>query len=717
MSESAKEPIKIYLDDQDEPFQVAEPPLRFYFSTIHLADGEHTLRVEASNGLAPPTVRKIPFQVRNGVAVTVSGLEPNQTIGGQVELIINAYAGNTEVDFEPRQAETPQPIPTWAWVLLLAVGAWTLFYVINPRLASRVAAAVSAQAPAGGGERIYVDTCARCHGEDGRGQRDADDPQTLRVAELRNTKNLAVAENPFRLLSRVITGVPSTQMPAWGPLLSNDEIVDVVNHVRTAWGHDASKIRLRFRHPPKDIEVLECHLAEAMRRKDPVQMAAWGWPEGLRPTLFRIGDDKGGTVGRDAVTERWSRYFRNLCNGEVTDFQLREVRYDFEPETVQQEGSYVIAMGRIYQESRTDDGEMVSDKGRFIRVYQKRRGLWGLALDFADIPFEIGCPVDPQTGEVLPPAAEAPDGDAPAPAPGPGPAPSTDLGYAEVQALLEGLGKSAKTAPHGNFWQKDYTTFVDFVFEHETEAGMRSVRLLVPWHSAESNLVRAMRGEDLIACVGSQQVDMPVRRMPVGVPPLSDADTDRLAAWIDAGCPEVAGQPSTLPDRPPSELLCPQGGSEGPGAGAGPGGRVVHPGCATLAPDAQGGTVPGGARPPGGNDSGFPPPGGDGGGFPPPGGSGDGGFPPPGGSGDGFPPPGGGDGGFPPPGGDGGFPPPGGDGGFPPPGGSGDGGFPPPGGSGDGGFPPPGGDGSGFPPPDGGGSPAPDSPGGFPPPR
>ena len=196
MSESAKEPIKIYLDDQDEPFQVAEPPLRFYFSTIHLADGEHTLRVEASNGLAPPTVRKIPFHVRNGVAVTVSGLEPNQTIGGQVELIINAYAGNTEVDFEPRQAETPQPIPTWAWVLLLAVGAWTLFYVINPRLASRVAAAVSAQAPAGGGERIYVDTCARCHGEDGRGQRDADDPQTLRVAELRNTKNLAVAENP-----------------------------------------------------------------------------------------------------------------------------------------------------------------------------------------------------------------------------------------------------------------------------------------------------------------------------------------------------------------------------------------------------------------------------------------------------------------------------------------------------------------------------------------
>ena len=115
MEREAKEPIKIYLDDSEEPFKVAHPPLRFSLSTIPLADGAHTLRVEASNGLAPPTIKEIPFRVRNGVAVTVSGLEPGQTIGGQVELIVNAYAGNTEVDFEPRRAETPQPIPTWAW--------------------------------------------------------------------------------------------------------------------------------------------------------------------------------------------------------------------------------------------------------------------------------------------------------------------------------------------------------------------------------------------------------------------------------------------------------------------------------------------------------------------------------------------------------------------------------------------------------------------------
>ena len=111
------EPIKLYLDDDDTPFRVAPPPLTFQFNTIALPDGPHKLRIEASNGLAPPTLKEIPFVVRNGVAITASGLEPGQTIAGQVQMVINAYAGNTEIDFEPRRAETPQPIPTWAWVV------------------------------------------------------------------------------------------------------------------------------------------------------------------------------------------------------------------------------------------------------------------------------------------------------------------------------------------------------------------------------------------------------------------------------------------------------------------------------------------------------------------------------------------------------------------------------------------------------------------------
>lgn len=657
----AEDPIRIFLDDQTEPFHVAEPPIRFNFNTIHLADGDHVLRVEASNGLGPPTVRLIPFCVRNGVAVTVSGLQPGQTIGGQVELIINAYAGNTEVDFEPRRAETPQPVPTWAWVLLLAVGAWGLYYLLAPKGPLRELSHIQAGESVPIGERIYVDTCARCHGEDGRGRRDASAHSVFPVAALRDTKDLSVAEHPFRLLARVIAGVPGTQMPAWGPLLENEELIAAVNHVRTAWGHDAATIRLRFRSPPKAIEILECHLTHAIRTKDPEQMAAWGWPEGSRPILFRSGDDRGGTIGREDVTARWADYFTSLCDGEVTDIQLREVRYDYEPETVGQDGAYVIAVGRIYQETLTDLGEMEAAKGRFIRVYQNRRGMWGVVLDFADIPFNVGCPPEFQataesraagiangTGTPAPGAGDAP-GAPGAPAAGAGAA-TSDLGYAEVKELLAGLGKSARTAPHGNFWDEDYQPFIDFEFTYESPAEV-FIRMIVPWDSRMSNLIRGLRGEPILACSGGTNlVELSVRRMPVGVAPMSDADTARIAAWIDAGCPEVAGTASTLPKRPALEVLCKGGAGDAPPPAAGPGGRRQHAGCASMAPEAaaalgfRDGRAP---LPPGGDE--------DAGGFPPPS---DGGFPEP--DGGGFPAPDGGssspDNGFPPP--DDGFPPP-----------------------------------------------------------
>src|SRR5256885_198995 len=84
--------IRLYLDEDKEPFKTARPPLRFQFSTLHLADGPHTLRVEAHNGLAGDSIKEIPFHVRNGVAITVSGITPQQEIAGQVGLVINAYA-------------------------------------------------------------------------------------------------------------------------------------------------------------------------------------------------------------------------------------------------------------------------------------------------------------------------------------------------------------------------------------------------------------------------------------------------------------------------------------------------------------------------------------------------------------------------------------------------------------------------------------------------
>src|SRR5437879_3824119 len=147
--------IRLYLDDDKEPFKTARPPLRFQFSTLHLADGPHRMRVEAHNGLAGDSIKEIPFHVRNGVAITTSGITPQQEIAGQVGLVINAYAGNTEIDFEPSRAETPQPIPTWAWLIFLGIVAWTMFYVLNP--SSRPASAATARVSEVAGERVYTD--------------------------------------------------------------------------------------------------------------------------------------------------------------------------------------------------------------------------------------------------------------------------------------------------------------------------------------------------------------------------------------------------------------------------------------------------------------------------------------------------------------------------------------------------------------------------------
>jgi mono/diheme cytochrome c family protein/ketosteroid isomerase-like protein len=547
MSE-AKEPLKLYLDDDKEPFKVAYPPLRFHFNTIALPDGPHKLRVEASNGLAPPTIREIPFHVRNGVAISIYGLEQQQTIGGQVELIINAYAGNTEVDFEPRRAETPQPIPTWAWVVFLAVTAWAMFYVLNPTIVPRDATASSSAVVANPtkGHQLFVDTCARCHGEDGDGRREGPGDAGFVVPPLRDNV-VALEETPLRLLDRVVTGVPeNSMMPAWGPRLSNEEILSVVNHVRTAWDHNASRLEPRFRSPPAAISEVETRFVEALRRKDRTALAACCWPEGVQPPhLFRTdGVDERGTKD---VQRAWHDYLDALQAGRVENLQLLDARYDYESPDPQ----VVFGWGRIFLDTKTAEGKEDRAKGRFIRVYQKSRktGEWAIVFDFADIRMHVGClpehlpapdcpPLEPPT-DVLP---GVPDVVPVSPANGG----TSDIGYAEVQALIRGLNKGAKSSPHENFWELPYEKFVSFEFEDYADGA--KIRLLVPYDGKNSNLVKALRdgkGITITKADGTPGTKN-VTRMPKNAAPMSDEDVAEIERWIDAGAPEHAGKPSAL---------------------------------------------------------------------------------------------------------------------------------------------------------------------------
>ncbi len=538
------DPLKIYLDDATEPFQVAHPPLRFQLPTLGLPDGAHLLRVEAPNGLAPPTVKEIPFYVRNGVAISVSGLEAGQTISGQLDLIVNAYAGSTELNFEPKRAETPQPIPTWAWVLLLGVGAWTLSYLLSPARQPE-AEASAPRAAAGAGLRIYRDTCARCHGETANGI-------LPRVPAIRDS-NRATADSPYDLLRFVVTSKRGSMMPAWGMRLTNDEIVAVVNHVRTSWGHDGRPISLTHRSPPqgpvrtvpgpdgqpveKDFGIrhLESELARALIEKKESDLAQCCYPKRSNPVLFRT--DGIFAVGEEEVSKAWQEYFTALGRGSVARLQLIDARYDYDEEQVTPEkitnGAYVISMGRLFLATKTATGKEETAKGRFIRVYQFFQGSWTLVFDFADIPMNVGCvPAD---------EAVCPDPNLPAR--------PNDLDWEGVLKLMREHFKGGKSAPHLQFW-KDELTYEDFTTGGFTAGELGGTfRWVQPWNAAESNLIRALRsGNDcLMRLPDGTLVRRDVGRMPRGRDPVPDPVVERLAAWIDAGCPRSLSEPSSLP--------------------------------------------------------------------------------------------------------------------------------------------------------------------------
>lgn len=120
-----------YLDDSDEPLFRQEPPIQLDFDTRDISDGAHVLRVEAWDQRGHKGVRKIPFTVRNGPAITVQGLDDDSVVEGQIALTVSAYGGGGEENWEPSQAETPAPVPTWAWVLVICILAWAMYYAVT----------------------------------------------------------------------------------------------------------------------------------------------------------------------------------------------------------------------------------------------------------------------------------------------------------------------------------------------------------------------------------------------------------------------------------------------------------------------------------------------------------------------------------------------------------------------------------------------------------
>lgn len=258
--------VEVYLDGGAEPIGVYRPPARFRLDTEQLDDGEHELKIVATDRSGHRGVRTVRFQVRNGPGIAVDGLKDGDVVEGEVSLLVNAYGGAYEENWEPARAETPAPIPTWAWVLFLGVVAWAMFYAAqtwsppdemasSPTYAAwsgepgrdagtgRAAGEGPGTAAAGTGAALYRTSCASCHQTNGQGVEGAFPPLA--------GDPVVTAEDPTRHVEIVLFGLQGeaiegvaypTPMPAWAEQLSNEEVAAVVNHERTSWGNDAPTV-------------------------------------------------------------------------------------------------------------------------------------------------------------------------------------------------------------------------------------------------------------------------------------------------------------------------------------------------------------------------------------------------------------------------------------------------------------------------------------------
>jgi hypothetical protein len=125
-----KSTLYLFIDDEPRPIARLEAPVTFELDTTRLVDGKHTLKIVSKDPAGNEGVRLIPFEVRNGPAISVEGLREEAVVDGVLPLMINAYGKGDAKNFFIQGSETPQSIPFWIFILLIGFLAWALYYFI-----------------------------------------------------------------------------------------------------------------------------------------------------------------------------------------------------------------------------------------------------------------------------------------------------------------------------------------------------------------------------------------------------------------------------------------------------------------------------------------------------------------------------------------------------------------------------------------------------------
>lgn len=126
-----KSKIKLFIDDDLQPIAELLAPVQFELDTTKLIDGEHILKLISKSPTGREGIRRIKFFVRNGPSISVEGISENAVVDGTVPLMINAYDKGNQKKFIIEGSETPQSVPSWLWILLIAFLGWAAYYLIT----------------------------------------------------------------------------------------------------------------------------------------------------------------------------------------------------------------------------------------------------------------------------------------------------------------------------------------------------------------------------------------------------------------------------------------------------------------------------------------------------------------------------------------------------------------------------------------------------------
>jgi hypothetical protein len=128
---TSKSTLILFIDDDPTPIAQLAAPVTFELDTTRLVDGKHTLRIVSRDTGGKEGIRLIPFEVRNGPAIAVEGLKEDAIVDGVLPLMINAYGKGDAKNFVITGSETPQSIPYWIFILLIAFVAWSIYFLIT----------------------------------------------------------------------------------------------------------------------------------------------------------------------------------------------------------------------------------------------------------------------------------------------------------------------------------------------------------------------------------------------------------------------------------------------------------------------------------------------------------------------------------------------------------------------------------------------------------